>query len=102
MPDYESSMDKVPQAKSLREMEPTYRIRIDSNGAIFHKNQLITRDELVAEIRPNPSIDNPSLLVEGHADVQVSTIANLQSYLTDAIPDIGTITYIVVREPADG
>ena len=99
MPDVAAVEDSLPAVEHRVHTGPEFRIRINKEGDIFRDDRRLSRSDLVDELRSLPNVADFALVIEGDADVRVAIVTELQTYLSESVPEIGSATFVEVREP---
>ncbi len=102
MPDFTPRPGVIPTADDLDHAGPKFCFRINSSGEIYRNDQLTSRSGIVDELLATPNLTEVAVVFEGDSDVRVPTVVEWQSYLSDSVPDLGAVTYVVVDGPDGG
>ena len=98
----EFDLSAIPTIDSIDRAERKFEISIDVNGQLFRHGEVTTQSAVIEELHATKNISDVAVIVTGDSDVRISTVTALQRALWDAIPELGSVTYIAVRKTEDG
>jgi len=101
-PDFTSRPGDIPTTDVLSQTGRRFHLRINSNGEILRNDQPTSRSDIINELLAIPDIGNVAVVIEGDSDVLVGNVIELQSYLSDSVPGLGSTTHVVVLESDGG
>ncbi|MFG0267571.1 MAG: alpha/beta-hydrolase family protein, partial [Rhodopirellula sp. JB055] len=99
IPDFDPS--SIPSDSDLEPTEPMYRLRINGEGELYRNSQLISRSNVIDDLRGFPDVSEVHVVVDGDPTVTVRTVTGFQKYLSDEIPDSGPFSYYVSHDETE-
>lgn len=99
--DFTPRRDVIPPADYLEHTGPIFLLRMNTDGEIFRNDQLTSRSDVAAELLALSNLADVAVIIEVNSDMLVKHTQDLNSYFSDSVPGLGTVTYVVMSDSDD-
>ena len=92
-PDFTPKPGDIPVPGEFPSTDSAFRIHASSSGELFRDGKAVPLPSIIKELLDLPDVENTTILIEGDSDVRMSVLLKLQSDLSDAIPNLGSVIF---------